>query len=99
MHAISVVDGGPIVVAVFSKPEVFIGTVVSISGDKLTIHEYMAIVSKVTGKTIRYQQVPVEVFAKFPFPGADNLAMMYDYFAHGNPSYDLAITRKLNSKT
>ena len=99
MDAISVADGGPIVAAVFSKPEEFIGKVVSISGDKLTLHEYMAIIGKVTGKTIRYQQVAVEVYAKFPFPGADDLAIMFDFFARGPPTYDLAITRKINSKT
>ena len=98
MHAIAVADGGPIVATIFSKPEEFIGKVVSISGDKLTLHEYMANIGKVTGKTFRYQQVPVEVFAKFPFPGADDLAIMFDYFSRGNPSYDLDITRKLNSK-
>ena len=52
--AISVPDGGPVVAAVFSKPVEYIGKVVAISGDKLTIHEYMAIIGKVTGKTVRY---------------------------------------------
>ena len=99
MHAISVPDGGPIVAAVFSKPEEYIGKVVSISGDKLTIHEYTAIIGKVTGKTVRYQQVPVEAFAKFPFPGADDIAIMFDYFARGNPTYNVENTRKINPKT
>ena len=99
MYAMSVADGGSIVAAVFSKPEEYISKVVAISGDKLTIHEYTAIIGKVTGKTVRYQQVPVEVFAKFPFPGADDLAIMFDYFARGPSKYDIANTRKINPKT
>ena len=34
-----------------------------------------------------------------PIPGADDLAIMFDYFARGPSKYDIANTRKINPKT
>ena len=68
MDAVSVEDAGPVVAAIFDSPSEFIGKKVGLSHDKMTLHEYTAIISKVTGKTLKYNQVPVKVFQKFPFP-------------------------------
>ena len=95
MHAISVDDGGPIVAAVFNNPDEFIGRKIGITGDRKSFDEYVAVISKVTGKTIKYKQVPVEVYATFPFPGADDLAYMFDFFKKGH-NQDHAITKRLN---
>ena len=56
----SLEDGGPVVAAVFKNPSEFIGRKFGITGDYTTVGEYAAVISKVTGKTVKYNQVPVE---------------------------------------
>ena len=96
MYGVSVEDAGPAVAAIFDKPEEYIGKKIGFSSDKLTLSEYVAIISKVTGKTVTYNEVPYEVFAKFPFPGADDLAAMFEYVDIGNPDRSIEKTRELN---
>jgi len=99
MDAVSVSDLGPAVVTILNNPDKYIGKKIGISGEKLTMAEYAAIISQATGKTLTYNQVPVEVFAKFPFPGADDLAIMFEFYAVGNPERDITLTRTLNPAT
>ena len=99
MDGIGVEDAGPAVAAIFDKPEEYIGKKIGFSGDKLTLSEYMAIISKVTGKTVTYNEVPYEVFAKFPFPGADDIAAMFEFYDVGNPDRSIEKTRELNPST
>ena len=80
MDAISVADIGGAVATIFKNPDRSVGKKPGLSGDKMTMNEYAAIISEVTGKTLKYNQVPVEVFAKFPFPGADDLAVMFEFY-------------------
>ena len=99
MDGIGVEDGGPAVAAIFDNPEKYIGKKIGLSGDKITLSEYVAILSKVTGKTLTYNEVPYEVFAKFPFPGADDLAVMFEFYDVGNPERSIEETRALNPST
>ena len=96
MDTVCVADGGPAVAAIFDNPGEYIGKKVGLSGDKMTMSEYAAIVTKVTGKTLKYNEVPYDVFAKFPFPGADALAVMFEYYDVGNPDRSIEATKKLN---
>lgn len=98
MDGINVEDAGPAVAAIFGDPSEYIGKKIGLSGDKLTMGDYAAIMSKVSGKTFKYNQVPLEVFAKFPFPGADDMAAMFEFYNIGNPDRDVALTRRLNPK-
>ena len=98
MDGISVEDAGEAVASVFTNPSEFIGKKIGLSGDKLTITEYMEILSKVTGKTIKYNQVTPDQFAQFPFLLAPDLAAMYDFYSRGNPDRDRVLTRRLNPK-
>ena len=99
MYAISVADGGPFVAACFKNPEKSLGKKVGIAGDKLTFHEYAAIISKVSGKTVKYNQVSPEDFSKFPFPEADDYAAMFQFFGSGKMERDVTLTQRLNPKT
>jgi uncharacterized protein YbjT (DUF2867 family) len=45
-----------------------------------TGHDLADIFSKVTGKTIKYNCVSWETFASFGFPGADELAQMFEFW-------------------
>ena len=99
MDAVSVEDAGTAVAAIFDNPSEYIGKKIGFSGDKLTFTEYAAIISKVTGKTVTYNQVPYEVFAKFPFPSAEDMVNMFEFYDIGNPDRSVEKTRKLNPAT
>lgn len=99
MDAMSVDDLGGVVVAIFNNPGQYLGKKVGLSGDRMSMFEYTDILSEVTGKTIKYNQVPVEVFAKFPFPGAEDTATMFEFYEVGKPVRDAALTRTLNPNT
>ena len=96
MDAVSVEDGGPVVAAVFGNPQEYIGKKFGISGDRKTLTEYLAIMSELSGKTFKYNEVDVDEYAKFPNPMAADMAAMFDFYARGNPSRDIALTKKLN---
>ena len=98
MDGVSVEDAGPAVASVFANREEFLGKKIGLSSDKIPPEQYMDIMSKVLGKTFKYQYVPVEVYEKFPFPNADDLAAMFDFYERGNPDRDIALTRRLNPK-
>ena len=68
--------------------ENYIGKRIGLSGDRLTTREYMDIFAGVTGKKIQLNEISPEEFAKFPFPGAADLAAMYHFYANGNPVRD-----------
>ena len=99
MDALSVADIGEIVVTVFKSADKYIGKKLNLSGDKKTMGEYAAIVSEVTGKTLTYNKVPAEVFSKFPFPGAEELAVMFEFFSSDKFTPDQELTRILNPST
>ena len=98
MDAISVNDLGGVVVSILNSPDKYLDKRIGLSGDRITMGNYADIITKVTGKTLKYNQVPVEVFAKFPFPGADDMAVMFEFYKIGNPERDIPLTRTLNPK-
>lgn len=79
LAAVSVEDTGGVVTAIFERPDEFRGKTVGIVGDDLPCSKYAEIMSRVLGKKIVYRYIPREVFAKFGFPGADDLANMFEY--------------------
>ena len=99
VDCVSVEDAGPAVASVFANREEYLGKKIGLSSEKITPEQYMDILSKVLGKTFKYQYVPFEVYAKFPFPSADDMAAMWDFYEHGNPDRDVALTKRLNPKT
>lgn len=94
---VSVEDVGGIVAPVFTRREEFLGRTIGIVGDDRPCAEYASDMSRVLGKTIRYQHIPREVFAGFGFPGADDLANMFEFNRTRIPNRnaDLEESRKL----
>ena len=100
MDAISVADGAPIVLAVFQNPQQYLGKKVAISGSRKTIAEYTEIISKVTGKTVKYNQISFEQAANEPNnPIAKEFSAMYEYYSKVDTPYDEKFTRKLHPGT
>ncbi|HEX8254436.1 MAG TPA: NmrA/HSCARG family protein [Thermoanaerobaculia bacterium] len=86
LAAIAVEDVGRMVAVMFEQPETYIGKVVKLAGDELPSAEYAALMSRATGAEIRYSHVPREVFAALGFPGAEDLADMFEYYRLHIPS-------------
>lgn len=86
LAAISVEDVGPIVAPMFEDPEKWIGKVVKLAGDEIPATQYAATLGAATGLTIRYAHMPREQFAALGFPGAEDLADMFEYYRVHIPS-------------
>jgi len=86
LAAMSVEDVGRVVAPIFEQPEAFIGKVVKLAGDEIPPSEYAAVLSRTTGADVRYAHVPREVFAALGFPGAEDLADMFEYYRVHIPS-------------
>jgi uncharacterized protein YbjT (DUF2867 family) len=86
LAAVSVEDVGGIVARLFERREEFLGKTVGIAGDELTAAKYAEIMTRELGKLVVYNHIPREVFAKFGFPGAEDLADMFEFFRTYTPS-------------
>lgn len=97
LAAISVQDVGPIVAPMFEQPERFIGKVVKLAGDEIPPAAYAEAMGRVTGANVQYAYVPRETFAALGFPGAEDLADMFEYYRLHIPSRreDIEVCRSL----
>jgi uncharacterized protein YbjT (DUF2867 family) len=75
---VSVEDVGGVVVAIFNHPQEYIGRRVGIVGEDRTCAEYAATMSRILNHTISYRHIPRETYAAYGFPGAEELANMFD---------------------
>ncbi|XP_063285086.1 nmrA-like family domain-containing protein 1 [Pelobates fuscus] len=98
MDGISVADLGPVVVSILKCPSEYIGKDIGLSAEKLTIEQYAAIMSKVTGKTIKDAKISPDQYEKLGFPGAEELANMFRFYLL-KPDRDEKLTHKLNPQT
>ena len=98
MDSMSVADAAPIVVTVFKNPQQYIGKKVALSAERKSIGEYLEIVSKVTGKTVKYNQLSFEQYvASQPNnPFAGEMSATFEYYSKVDTPYDQEFTRKLN---
>lgn len=78
LAAISTEDTGPAVSFLFNHPDESLGKTVMVTGADKTCDEYAAIMAKVLGKNIYYTYVPYNVYAAYNFPGAAELAAMFE---------------------
>jgi len=74
----SVEDTGGIVRSVFHHPTVYIGRTVGVVGADDTCAEYANLMSKVLNQNIHYKYIPRAVYAGLGFPGAEELANMFE---------------------
>ncbi len=100
LAGIAIEDLGGVVTAIFDKPDDFKDKTVGVVGDDLPPKKYAEIMTRVLKKTVVYNYIPREVFAKFDFPGADDLANMFEFnrLYIPNRKGDLEESRKLYPK-
>jgi uncharacterized protein YbjT (DUF2867 family) len=97
LAAVSVEDVGGVVATLLAQREAFQGRTVPVVGDQRTAAEYAQLIGRATGRPVRYQHIPRQVFADLPIPGAPGLADTFElYRTHlaADPK-DLATSRRL----
>lgn len=86
LAAVAVEDVGGVVAPIFERPDEFIGRTVVIAGDELPAANYAEAMSHELGAPVIYNHIPRETFAKFGFPGAEDLADMFEFYKSHVPS-------------
>jgi uncharacterized protein YbjT (DUF2867 family) len=86
LSGVAVADVGGMVAAILHKPESFQGKAVKIVGDQRPAAEYAAIIGAMTGRAVRYQHIPREIFASLPIPDAAALADMFELYRSHVPA-------------
>lgn len=79
-------DVGGVVAGVLRDIDRFRGGVAWAVGDDIPAERYAEIMSEVLDLPVVYQHIPRETFAGFGFPGADDLAQMFDFYRRYVPS-------------
>ncbi len=72
-------DIGRCAFGIFTKGKDYIGKAVGIAGEHLGGDEMAAALGKALGKVVRYNAVEPEVYRGFGFPGADDIANMFQF--------------------
>lgn len=75
---VSVEDVGPIVAKVFARPETYIGRTLTAVGADDTCDVYAETMTRVLDLPVQYNYVPRDLYASFGFPGAEELANMFE---------------------
>jgi uncharacterized protein YbjT (DUF2867 family) len=98
LAAMSVEDVGAVAASIFEQPEAYIGKTVKLAGDEIPAKEYAAAMGHAAGVEVRYAYMPRAAFAALGFPGAEDLADMFEYYRLHIPSRarDIESTRTLN---
>lgn len=80
IHMADINDLGKVVAGAFLNPEkVGKGSYLSLAADRYSFNDILT-AFKANGKEYSFTHIPSEVFSKFPFQGADELAQMFSYF-------------------
>lgn len=97
LAAVAADDVGGVVARIFERRDELLGRVLHLVGDERTPDEYAAIMSRLSGRRVRYTHVPADVFAAYAFPGARDLANRFEFQRSRTPGAqpDLCRTREL----
>ncbi len=100
MPGIASDDIGKCAFGLFRQKDEYVGRTVGIAGEHLTGAEMAAALSEVLGETVRYDDVSPETYRSFGFPGAEDLANMYQFMHDFNRDFcgvrDVGLARALN---
>ncbi|TKC34016.1 hypothetical protein EI555_000076, partial [Monodon monoceros] len=97
MDGMSVSDLGPVVLSLLKMPEDYIDQNIGLSTCRHTVEEYAALLSRHTRKTVRDAKISPEDYEKLGFPGAEDLANMFRFYAL-KPDRNIELSLRLNPK-
>ncbi|WP_328452746.1 NmrA/HSCARG family protein [Amycolatopsis sp. NBC_00438] len=102
LPAIAAEDIGRTAFGVFERGPELAGATISISGENLTGEQYAAAFAKELGEDVAYRPISVEAVRAQGFPGADDLANMFFYYAEYESVFagarDPGAVRELNPR-
>ncbi len=102
LPGIAAEDIGRCAYGIFKAGNQYVGRTVGIAGEHLTGVEMAKTLETALGQPVAYQYVPPEVYRTFGFPGADDLANMFQYKRDFEAEFcgarDLTVSRSLNPK-
>jgi len=100
LPGIAAADIGKCAYGIFKAGSPYIGKTVGIAGEHLSGAEMAAALARALGKQIVYNDVTPETFRGFGFPGADDLANMFQFKRDFEPLFrgarDVEAARSLN---
>jgi uncharacterized protein YbjT (DUF2867 family) len=100
LPGIAAEDIGRCAYGIFKEGKSLIGKTVGIAGEHLTGEQMAAALTRALGQTVRYNDVPPDVYRGFGFPGADDLGNMFQFKRDFNEAYcaarPLDVARRLN---
>lgn len=79
LPGIAAEDIGKCALGIFKKGRELIGKTIGIAGEHLTGGQMATALTKALGKEVRYNNVPPEAYRGFGFPGAEDLANMFQF--------------------
>ncbi|XP_040829901.1 nmrA-like family domain-containing protein 1 [Ochotona curzoniae] len=97
MDSMAVSDLGPVVLSLLKRPEEYVGQNIGLSACRHTAEEYAALLTKHTGKAVQDARTTPEEYEKLGFPGAQDLANMFRFYAL-KPDRNIELTLRLNPK-
>lgn len=80
MDGIATEDIGRCAYGIFKRGSSMIGQHIGVSGDKLTLAQYAAALSKALGRKVIYNKVTADAYRAFGFPGAVELGNMFQFY-------------------
>ncbi|XP_072030443.1 nmrA-like family domain-containing protein 1 [Amphiura filiformis] len=93
-------EAGKAVSSIFRCPDRYYGRIIPFAGDKITVKRMANILSRhLAPKVFRPSKTDLEQFSRLGFPGADELAGLFDFYQSGNYELNLALTRHLDPGT
>lgn len=100
LPGIAAEDIGRCAYGVFLRGEELAGRTIGVAGEHLTGGEMAAALGRALGEEVTYAYVPPEVYRTFGFPGADDLANMFQFNRDFSDDFcglrDLTLSRSLN---
>ncbi len=100
LPGIAAEDIGKCAYGVFQRGAELAGKTVGVAGEHLTGEEMAAALGRALGEEVGYAYVPPEVYRTFGFPGADDLANMFQFNRDFSNAFcalrDLEMSRSIN---
>jgi uncharacterized protein YbjT (DUF2867 family) len=102
LPGIAAEDIGRTAFGIFERGTDLVGQTVNASGENLTGDEYAAAFSKAFGEDVAYRPMGLDAVRGMPFPGADDTANMFFFYAEHEDAFagvrDPEEVRKLNPR-